>query len=68
MFTDSLGAFGTNYAERRAFPMEHKQKKLPGAAVRAVVEQMASETDPLGSYTGRPLEEGEVPVQDADDL
>ena len=48
--------------------MEHKQKKLHGAAVRAVVEQMASETDPLGSYTGRPLEEGEVPVQDADDL
>ena len=35
--------------------MEHKQKKLPGAAVRAVVEQMASETDPLGSYTGRPF-------------
>lgn len=48
--------------------MEHKQKKLPRAAVRAIVEQMASETDPLGSYTGCPLEEGEVPVQDADDL
>lgn len=25
-------------------------------------------TDPMGSYTGRPLDEGEVPVQDADDL
>ncbi len=24
--------------------------------------------DPFGSYTGRPLEEGEQPVQDADDL
>ena len=48
--------------------MEHKQKKLPGAAVRAVEEEMASETVPLGSYTGRPLEEGEVPVQDAVDL
>ncbi|MBQ5840519.1 MAG: hypothetical protein IIW40_01035 [Clostridia bacterium] len=25
-------------------------------------------TDPLGSYTGVPLEPGETPVQDADDL
>lgn len=25
-------------------------------------------TDPLGSYTGRPLDGEEVPVQDADDL
>ncbi len=25
-------------------------------------------TDPFGSYTGRPKEEGEKPVQDADDL
>ena len=25
-------------------------------------------TDPLGSYTGRPTEELEEPVQDADDL
>ena len=25
-------------------------------------------TDPMGSYTGRPLEIAEKPVQDADDL
>lgn len=25
-------------------------------------------TDPMGSYTGRPLDKDEVPVQDADDL
>jgi len=25
-------------------------------------------TDPLGSYTGRPSDKDEVPVQDADDL
>lgn len=25
-------------------------------------------TDPMGSYTGRPIEEWEQPVQDADDL
>lgn len=26
------------------------------------------ETDPFGSYTGVPVDNGEVPVQDADDL
>lgn len=25
-------------------------------------------TDPLGSYTGKPLDRDDVPVQDADDL
>jgi len=25
-------------------------------------------TDPMGSYTGRPIEKWEQPVQDADDL
>ena len=24
--------------------------------------------DPLGSYTGRPIHDGELPIQDADDL
>lgn len=28
----------------------------------------ASIDDPNGSYTGVPLEKGEIPVQDADDL
>ena len=26
------------------------------------------QTDPLGSYTGKPLDDEEMPVQDADDL
>ena len=26
------------------------------------------ETDPQGSYTGRPVDADEIPVQDADDL
>ena len=25
-------------------------------------------TDPMGSYTGRPLDRDDIPVQDADDL
>lgn len=40
--------------------------------VNRVVERMIatppSRTDPNGSYTGKPMEMGEVPVQDADDL
>lgn len=28
----------------------------------------AAETDPMGSWTGQPLDPYEVPVQDADDL
>ena len=48
--------------------MKHEQKNIRSAAVRAIVEQAASKTDPMGSYTGRPLEDGETPVQDADDV
>lgn len=40
--------------------------------VNRVVERMIatppSRTDPNGSYTGKPMEVGEIPVQDADDL
>ncbi len=36
--------------------------------IRAIIEQDPSPTDPFGSYTGRPAQENETPVQDADDL
>lgn len=39
--------------------------------VRDVINEatnMDSRFDPNGSYTGQPLEPGEIPVQDADDL
>jgi|GEM_PF-2505203 len=32
------------------------------------IQSQPSPTDPLGSYTGVPIEEDEVPEQDADDL
>ncbi|MCI8649917.1 MAG: hypothetical protein HFG20_07355 [Anaerotruncus sp.] len=42
------------------------------ARVQRVAEQMSaippSRMDPNGSYTGKPMRAGEVPVQDADDL
>lgn len=33
-----------------------------------MVEVIHNETDPLGSYTGRPADPDDMPVQDADDL
>lgn len=36
--------------------------------VNAIVNQPPSDTDPNGSYTGRPMNENDTPVQDADDL
>lgn len=40
----------------------------PGMPLEEVREELKSEdTDPLGSYTGNPIDE-EVPVQDVDDL
>ena len=36
--------------------------------VTDIVNAPPSDTDPQGSYTGNPLNENEVPVQDADDL
>lgn len=37
------------------------QKNLP-------IMDCSEKTDPLGSYTGKPLDRDDVPVQDADDL
>lgn len=36
--------------------------------VNDMVNQPPSQTDPMGMYTGNPMNEMEVPVQDADDL
>lgn len=36
--------------------------------VNEMVNQPPSPTDPQGMYTGNPMDEREVPVQDADDL
>ena len=38
---------------------------IPGVAVG---NSVLNSTDPLGSYTGRPSDPYEIPVQDADDL
>lgn len=40
-----------------------------GRKLKKILEEnKVSKTDPLGSYTGKPENPNEVPVQDADDL
>ncbi len=43
-------------------------KKRSRSTVERIVETPPSSTDPQGSWTGKPVDEHDVPVQDADDL
>ena len=43
-----------------------ESKSMPKA--KELSQFTAPKTDPLGSWTGRPLDPYEVPVQDVDDL
>ena len=48
-----------------------KQKKYhfrPDSLVSSLIHPHPSKTDPLGSWTGIPTDEDDLPVQDADDL
>ncbi len=40
----------------------------PKDPVKKIVAQGPSSTDPQGSYTGKPMDEDDIPVQDVDDL
>ncbi|RGX53452.1 MULTISPECIES: hypothetical protein [Anaerotruncus] len=59
-------------AEKGKKPCDAQLSPQAKNRVSRVVSQMIStppsHTDPNGSYTGKPLNYGEVPVQDADDL
>ena len=48
--------------------MNNKNKKTAQEIIDSIVNMPPSDTDPNGSYTGRPVDENAVPVQDADDL
>lgn len=52
--------------------MKEKKKKNvcgeQGDIVHQILQQKPSKQDPLGMYTGKPIDPDEVPVQDADDL
>mgnify|MGYP000011269394 FL=1 len=45
-----------------------KRRKQEPEAVREIMEEGPSFTDPQGSWTGKPVDELDEPVQDADDL
>ena len=45
-----------------------KRRRAEKDAVEAIVNEGPSFTDPQGSWTGKPMDERDVPVQDADDL
>lgn len=49
--------------KRRLFP-----PRPPAPDPRCVPPESPMNTDPFGSYTGRPIEQWEEPVQDVDDL
>lgn len=45
-----------------------RKKDQPMEKARELSQFTAAKTDPNGSWTGRPLDPEDVPVQDADDL
>ncbi len=52
---------------KREEPKKQKPTEKAQNAARAFTEPSSRQSDPLGSYTGRPAQ-GDKPVQDADDL
>lgn len=62
---------GINETDRLYFPSRSKQNgNYPTNYVTDIfgLNDMVSETDVLGSYTGVPTDGREQPIQDADDL
>ena len=55
------------------FGRKKKQRERGPQPSQTIIDELINanyhaETDPLGSYTGKPADPYEVPVQDADDL
>ena len=48
--------------------MKQRQEERPMKKARELSQFTAAKTDPMGSWTGQPLDPNEIPVQDADDL
>ena len=48
--------------------MKRRPEEKPMEKAKEMSQFTAAESDPLGSWTGQPLDPYEVPVQDADDL
>lgn len=48
--------------------MERRPEDKAMEKAKRMSQFTAARTDPMGSWTGQPLDPHEVPVQDADDL
>ena len=48
--------------------METRRSDSPMQKAKEMSQFTDAKTDPMGSWTGQPLDPYEVPVQDADDL
>ena len=48
--------------------IKQTQVTIHNPVVEDIINMPPSDTDPMGSYTGVPLDERETPVQDVDDL
>ena len=54
---------------KKSIPYTTKNKHItPMEQANAMNQFTAAKTDPMGSYTGRPVDPYDTPVQDADDL
>lgn len=56
--------------EKKKFKNKRPSKVVhtQSAIVNSIINEPPSDTDPFGSYTGKPMDPNETPVQDADDL
>ena len=57
-----------NNSDDSKYNFTKKKRKVYLNIVDGINYDGKSQTDPLGMYTGVPMEEGEMPIQDADDL
>lgn len=48
--------------------MQQRSEDKTMKKARELSQFTAAKTDPMGSWTGQPLDPYEIPVQDADDL
>ena len=48
--------------------MKDRKEGKPMKKAREMSQFTAAKTDPMGSWTGQPLDLDEIPVQDVDDL
>lgn len=60
-------SFIHNYNKEVA-AVERRPVSKPMQKAKELSQFTAAKTDPMGSWTGQPLDPYEVPVQDADDL